>query len=276
VIGSGEEAVGRRKDGTSFPAELSVSEMRIADASHYTIIVRDVTERRHMEEMKQRSTQRLQQLGEERAQLYQDLHDSLLQSLSAVSMGLEASKLLLVQAPDRAPQQLDRALSHLHRVIQEARDFITRLEPRTASHDGLLQSLQELVQRSDSWPCPPFHIDVDPDVAGRLSIEQEIHILAVAREAVSNTVHHAQASSGSIRLALWEGTPRLEIRDDGIGFSPVETGNNSPGLMNMATHVKKLHGRLTIESAPEDGTAIQVAIAQPQVTQFSGGPAHAF
>lgn len=268
VSGAGEEAVGRRKDGTSFQTELSVSKMNIDGASHYTIIVRDVTERRHMEEMKQRSAQRLHQLGEERAQLYHDLHASLLQSLAAVSMGLEASKLLLIQAPDRAPKQLDRALAHLHRVIQETRDFIARLEPRTAPHDSLLQSLQLLVQPNDSWPCPPFLIDVDPVAAGRLSVEQEIHLLAIAREAVKNTVHHARAGSGSIRFGLWEGTTRLEIRDDGIGFRRAEIGNNSLGFTNMATHAKNLQGHLTIESASGEGTTILVAIPQPQEAQL--------
>jgi signal transduction histidine kinase len=249
--------------------------MSMAGVHHHTIIVRDVTERRHMEETKQRSAQRIQRLGEERAQLYHDLHDSVLQSLSAVSMGLEASKLLLVEAPQRAPRQLDRALSHLRRVIQEARDFIARLELRTPTHDGFLQSLQALLQRSDSWPCPPFQIDVDPIVAGRLSIDQEIHLLAVVREAVSNTVHHARARSGIIRLGSWEGTLRLEILDDGIGFSPVEVGDNSPGLLSMSTHVKKLQGRLTIESTQGEGTTILVAIPQPQETQFTRGIAHA-
>ena len=276
VVGSSEEAIGRRKDGTSFQIELSVSQMNIAGASHYTIIVRDVTERRHMEEMKQRSAQRLHRLGEERAQLYHDLHASLLQSLSAVSMGMEASKLLLIQAPDRAPKQLDLALSHLHRVIQEARDFTARLEPRTAPHDSLLQSLQLLVQRNDSWPCPSFLIDVDPVAAGRLSVEQEIHLLAIAREAVNNTVHHARARSGSIRFGLWEGTIRLEIRDDGIGFRPAEIGNNSRGFTNMATHAKNLQGHLTIESAPGEGTTILVAIPQPQEAQLMEGTAHEF
>lgn len=276
AVGSREESVGRRIDGTSFPAELSVSKMNMAGVSHYTIIVRDVTERRHMEDMKERTAQRLHRLGEERAQLYYDLHASLLQSLSAVSMGLEASKLLLVQAPARAPKQLDHALSHLHRVIQEARDFIARLEPGAAPHDSLLQSLQLLVQHNESWPCPPFLIDVDPVAAGRLSMEQEIHLLAFAREAVSNVVHHARASSGTIRFGLWEGTARLEIQDDGIGFRPVEIGNNSPGLMNMATHVKKLQGRLTIESASGEGTTILVAIPQPQEADLMGGTAHVF
>ena len=274
AVGSGEEAVGRHKDGTSFQIELSVSQMNIAGAAHYTIIVRDVTERRHMEEMKQRSAQRLHRLVEERAQLYHDLHASLLQSLSAVSMGMETSKLLLIQAPDRAPKQLDLALSHLHRVIQEARDFTARLEPRMAPRDSLLQSLQLLVQRNDSWPCPHFLIDVDPVAAGRLSVEQEIHLLAIAREAVINTVHHAQANSGSIRFELREGTARLEIRDDGIGFRPTEIGNNKLGFTNMATHVKNLRGHLTVESVPGEGTTILVVIPQPQEAQFLERTAH--
>jgi PAS domain S-box-containing protein len=268
VVGSNEEAVGLRHEGTSFQAELSVSHMTIAGIGHYTIIVRDVTERRHMEEMKQRSAQRLHRLGEERAQLYHDLHASLLQSLSAVSMGMEASKLLLIQAPDRAPKQVDLVLAHLHRVIQEARDFISRLEPRTAPHDSLLQSLQLLVQPTDSWPCPPFLIDVDPVAADKLSVEQEIHLLAIAREAVGNTVRHARARSGSIRFGIRDGMTRLEIRDDGVGFRPAEVGHNKLGFTNMTTHAKQLHGHMAIESAPEVGTTILVEIPQSQKSHF--------
>ena len=273
---TGDPAIGRRKDGTSFQSELSVSQMNIAGASHYTIIVRDVTERQHMEEMKHRSAQRLHRLGEERTQLYHDLHASLMQSLSAVSMGLEASKLLLIQAPDRAPNQLDRTLAQLHRVIQEARDLIARLEPRTAPQDSLLQSLQLLVEHTDSWPCPPFLIDVDPITAGKLSVEQEIHLLAVAQEAVRNTVHHARANSGSIRFGLREGTARLEIRDDGIGFNPTEIGNDRLGLTTMATHAKHLDAQLTIDSSPGEGTTILVSIPQPQESQLLERVAHEF
>ena len=269
------EAVGRHKDGTSFSAELSVSEMTIAGAVHFTLIVRDVTERRLMKEMKRHSDQRLHQLSEERAQLYHDLHSSLLQSLSAVSMGLEAAKLLLEQSPDRAPKQLDRTVSHLRRVIQETRDYITRLEPRTASHERFLQSIQMLVQSKEDWPCPPFHIDIDPLTDGQLSIDQEIHLLSIAREAVSNIVHHAQAQTGIIRLGSWEDMIQLEIKDNGRGFSPAEIGPSSPGLTNMSTHAKKLHGRLTIAAAPGEGTTILAAIPLSQEAQQADGLAHA-
>jgi signal transduction histidine kinase len=106
-------------------------------------------------------------------------------------------------------------------------------------------------------------------------VEQEIHLLAFAREAVSNVVRHAQASSGTIRFGLENGTAWLEIQDDGIGFMSAETWNNSPGLMNMTTHAKKLQGRLTIESAPGKGTTVLVTIPQPQETQLMGGTAYA-
>lgn len=275
AIRSTTEAVGRHKDGTSFSAELSVSEMIIAGAVHFTLIVRDVTERQHMKEMKQRSDQRLHQLSEERAQLYHDLHSSLLQSLSAVSMGLEATKLLLEQSPDRAPKQLDRTVSHLRRVIQETRDYITRLEPRTASHERFLQSIHMLVQSKEDWPCPPLHIDIDPLTDGQLSIDQEIHLLSIAREAVSNIVHHAQAQTGIIRLGSWENMIQLEIKDNGRGFSPAEISSSSPGLTNMSTHAKKLHGRLTIAAAPGEGTTILVAIPLSQESRHADGLAHA-
>jgi PAS domain S-box-containing protein len=274
AVGANEEVVGLRHNGTSFQAELSVSHMTIAGIGHYTIIVRDVTERRHMAEMKQRSAKRLHRLGEERAQLYHDLHASLLQSLSAVSMGMEASKLLLIQAPDRAPKQVDLVLAHLHRVIQEARDFIARLEPRTAPHDSLLQSLQQLVQPTDSWPCPPFLIDVDPVAADKLSVEQEIHLLAIAREAVGNTVRHARARSGSIRFGVTDGIARLEIRDDGVGFRPTDVGHTTLGFSNMTTHAKLLHGHLAIEAAPDIGTTILIDIPQSQESHLQEDTAY--
>ena len=269
------EAIGRHKDGTSFSAELSVSEMTIAGVVHFTLIVRDVTERRHLKEMKQRSDQRLHQLNEERAHLYHDLHSSLLQSLSAVSLGLEATKLLLEQSPDRAPKQLDRTVSHLRRVIQETRDYITRLDPRTAPQERFFQSIQMLVQPKEDWPCPPFHIDIDPLTESQLSIDQEIHLLSIAREAVSNIVHHAQAQTGIIRLGSREDMIQLEIKDDGTGFSQTEISSSSPGLTNMSTHTKKLHGHLTITSAPGEGTMILVAIPLSQEAQHTDGLAHA-
>ncbi len=260
VVGTKEDAVGRRKDGTLFESELSVSQMILAGTPHYTIIVRDVTQRRLMEDLKQRNAQQLHRLGEERAQLYHDLHASLLQSLSVVSLGMETSKLLLVQAPDRAPKQVDLALAQLYRVIQDARDFIARLEPRTEPANSFLHALQQLVQRTDVWPCPPFLIDIDPSTAGQLSLEHELHLLAIAREVVGNTVRHARAASGSIRFGRKDGVARLEIRDDGIGFRTGEGTHYGLGFTNVATHVKQLRGQVTVESVPGKGTTVVVTV----------------
>lgn len=266
------EAKGRRQDGTGFDAEISISAMTLAGRPHYTIIVRDVTDRHHMEQMRRRSAERLQRLAEERAHLYHDLHNSLLQSLSAVSIGLETSKLLLAQAPDRAPRQLDWTVSHLQRVIREARDFLTRLEPRAGHHASLVQALQALVQANESWPCPPFQLDIDPDVASYLTIEQEIHLLAIVQEAVGNVVRHAHARSGRISLGSREKSIRLEIVDDGVGFTTVDIERSGPGLTTMATHARALQGRFTVDSAPGEGTSILVVAPLSQASPVVGAP----
>jgi signal transduction histidine kinase len=106
-------------------------------------------------------------------------------------------------------------------------------------------------------------------------VEQEIHLLAFAREAVSNVVHHAQARSGTIRFGLENGTARLEIQDDGIGFRSTETWTNSPGFMNMTTHARKLLGRLAVESAPGKGTTVLVTIPHAQEAQLLRGTVQA-
>lgn len=267
------EVVGRRRDGTAFEAEMSMSTMTLEGRPHYTVIVRDVSERHHMEAMRRRTAERLQRLAEERAQLYHDLHDSLLQSLSAVSIGLETAKLLLTQAPERAPQQLEWTVAHLQQVIRDTRDFVARLEPRAAHQDNLLRAFRSLVQPSPTWPCPPFHIEVDPEVASRLSVEQEIHLLSIVEEAVSNTVRHAHARSGRIRLGSWEGSIRLEIGDDGTGFTPLDIERSGPGLSTMASHARALRGQLTVDSAPGGGTHILLLIPQAANGRFEGDTA---
>jgi len=268
-------AVGRRRDSTAFESEVSVSTMTLDGLPHHTVIVRDVTERHFMEAARRRTANRLQRLAEERAHLYRDLHDSLLQSLSAVNIGLETSNLLLAQAPDRAPRQLEWTTAHLQRVIREARDFVARLEPHTIHKDSLLRAFQSLVRPDTTWPCPPFQIDVDPEVASRLSVEQEVHLLSIVREAVSNTVRHAHARSGRIRLGLWEGSIRLEIADDGIGWVPPYGEQRGTGLSTMASHAQALHGHLSVESSPGEGTRIVLLIPRAPTSCIEGEAAHA-
>ena len=75
IIGIGREAAGQRKDGTIFPMDLTVSEVRLADRRLFTAFVRDITERKHLEkEISEISNREQQRIG-------QDLHEGLCQQL---------------------------------------------------------------------------------------------------------------------------------------------------------------------------------------------------
>ena len=75
IIGIGREVAGQRKDGTIFPMDLSVSEVRLADRRLFTAFVRDITERKHLEkEISEISNREQQRIG-------QDLHEGLCQQL---------------------------------------------------------------------------------------------------------------------------------------------------------------------------------------------------
>ena len=80
IIGIGREVSGRRKDGTIFPMDLSVSEVKLADSRLFTGFVRDITERKQLEKETLEISER------EQRRIGHDLHDGLCQHLAAIEL----------------------------------------------------------------------------------------------------------------------------------------------------------------------------------------------
>ena len=80
------------------------------------------------------------------------------------------------------------------------------------------------------------------------------------REALANAVKHANATSVAIDVSAIDHVVSIEVRDDGCGFTPAETGVQSFGLQSMHSRAVQLGGRLTITSAPNRGTAVHVEV----------------
>lgn len=220
----------------------------------------DITERKLAEEARERIAERLRRHREEQEHLYHELHDGIIQSLYAIGLGLEATTLLQATNPSQASQHLGRSLTQLQRVVQDVRDAFPRLWPRATSKDTLEHTFVSVIESFGIWPRPPITIDIDQGVANRLTLEQELHVLSIVREAISNTLHHAKAHTGVIRLRAWKEAIRLEIQDDGIGFDPAITGNGGEGFRIMETRSAKLHGTWRIAASPGKGTLVTVDI----------------
>jgi PAS domain S-box-containing protein len=232
------------------PRILRTQKVPICDAGgnpQYLLgISEDITERKRMEAQHE--------------QISQDLHDNILQSLYAVGMQLEVSRLVIGKNPRKSKDHITRAIKQLNHLVMDVREFITLLQRRTVPKLDFGQALRQLASSfsTTAWDAPDIVIET-PAVSALLP-EQSKQLLSIAREALSNSQRHAQATRRWIRFDKTIETIRLEIGDDGIGFDPKQCRRRGHGLLNMAARAKNISARFTLDSAPSRGTRITVAI----------------
>jgi signal transduction histidine kinase len=97
---------------------------------------------------------------------------------------------------------------------------------------------------------------VDPQIAGRLSIGQEVHALQIARECISNALRHGEAKKVLITLTQASGSGVLTVKDDGRGFDPASVTGHGSGLHNLSSRAREMGGTLRLDSAPGRGSAV--------------------
>jgi two-component system, NarL family, sensor kinase len=88
----------------------------------------------------------------------------------------------------------------------------------------------------------------------------EVALYRVCQEALTNAARHARASRVTVRLVATPEAVRLVVMDDGDGFDPSSATDDRHGIVGMRERVEMLGGSLRIESSPEEGTRIEVAV----------------
>jgi signal transduction histidine kinase len=209
------------------------------------------------------------QVLDDRERIAQDLHDGIIQSLFAIGLGLERCQRLVETEPKEVMKQLGAAVADLKLAIRDLRGYIIGLEPPVADGRELEAALTELVRSMETSHRLHFVLEVDPLAADLVTSEQASHLLAVAREAMSNSLRHAAASSGALSLQRHEGRVRLVVEDDGVGFQTETVRERGHGLKNMEARTRRLGGQLDIKSEPGRGTKVVFDLSQ----EPSRGPA---
>jgi signal transduction histidine kinase len=215
-----------------------------------------IAELRTSLEQTSRAEEALRRSLEDRERIALDLHDSVIQSIYSVALGLERCQRLLSDRAKNVMAPLGAAIADLKAVIRELRGYLVGLEPPISNGRELEAALVSLVRSMTGPAQPAYRLEVNPLVADHLTGEQASHFLAVAREAMSNSLRHSAAKSGKMELRLEVGYVRLIVEDDGKGIPDLASQAPGHGLRNMAARARRLNGRLEIVSQPGQGTRI--------------------
>jgi PAS domain S-box-containing protein len=262
IIGIGRETEARRKDGSIFPTELAVNEIK--ELGLFIGTHRDLTERKRLER------DVVETASEEQRRIGQDLHDSVAQELTALNLLASDLGETLRSDPAKASPLVARIQQGLQRSHQELRSVLRGLLPVAVDGAGLMAALADLAERTNqeqkvicTFDCP------EPvSVSDNLAATQ---MFFIAQEAVHNSVKHAQAKRVRIALNLDDDSLALIVQDDGIGIPAAPAESEGLGLRIMRNRAAIIGAHLTIEPATPSGTVVACILARQHYAQEKAG-----
>jgi PAS domain S-box-containing protein len=248
IIGIGRELEGQRKDGSVFPMELSVSEVRLGDRRRFTGLIRDISERRELE-------QAVATAGEqERTRIARELHDGLGQQIGGLLFLMDGLHRDLISANAPQAPTVGQLCQELGTALAQARNLAHELYAVPPEPDGLVEMLGNLAARVTS------ERGVTCVFGGESSIlvhNQTVanHLYRLAQEAVHNALKHSHATRIDVLLNQLPTGLELRVRDNGIGFQPRQDSRGI-GLRTMEQRARMMGGRLTLHTLGSGGVEV--------------------
>ena len=197
-------------------------------------------------------------IAEERAVIARELHDSLAQSLSylKVQMSVLTRKIQKEVPREEVTETIEDTKLELTNAYLHLRELLTtfRLKPDDPSIENSLQSTIAEFSKKCNHP-----IDLSFKIPQNyLSANQEIHVLQIIREALSNVQRHAEATHSGIIVKLENNNISIVIWDNGKGFDHYLLKQGHFGLSIMKERAKSLNAAFDIQTRKPNGTSINI------------------
>ncbi|MBR7745478.1 MASE3 domain-containing protein [Undibacterium baiyunense] len=258
---------GLHADGTEFPIEASISSLVENEKRFYTVIFRNISERKAAKEKMAQYHSELTQLSsalqsireEERKHIARELHDDLGQLLAALRMDLS-----LLQRDQNMTDKSRLTVSSMDQLlltsITTLRRIATDLRPRALDEGGLFFALQTL--QKEFSQRHGVHCDLIANEEQLiLDDERSTAIYRIIQESLTNVARHAKANHVDIQFERTDDALQFVIQDDGRG---IEEGamnkTRSFGLVGMRERIKAMQGNFKVHSEVGKGTRIEIHI----------------
>jgi len=201
---------------------------------------------------------------EERKRLARELHDQTGQSLLGLAMGLRSVETLMETEPALAEQRVQELERLSAGAVDDLRQMIADLRPAQLDDLGLVPALRDMANNV----AARSQMQIEMNVLGsrrRLRAEVETILYRLAQEALNNAARHSHATRVTIKLDFSGQAVALDIRDNGVGFSPEavlksQAPRRAWGLLGMQERVALVGGTVEIDAAPGKGTRLRAHI----------------
>lgn len=201
---------------------------------------------------------------EARKKLARDLHDGPTQSIAAIAMRLNFTRLLLDKEPISAKEELQKLEALARRTTKEIRTMLFTLRPVVLETQGLKAAVEQLVQKLQETEALPVHLQIE-DLGDQLDVNLQAVAFFITEEAINNAKKHANAHNIWVRMYIRDRCFITEVEDDGKGFvvdveKEAAAKRGSLGLINLQERAELVEGQLTIDSQPGKGTKIRLVV----------------
>jgi signal transduction histidine kinase len=209
---------------------------------------------------------RLQELAvlEERDRLAREMHDGFAQALGVLNLNAKAARQALTTGDlDHSSQALDALEQLIDQTYADVRETISSLRTTISPEKGLIAVVDQYLEEFGLQYGLKTQLILKETEDICFTTSQEIQLLRIIQEALSNVRKHAQASQVRIQFAKIDQTVEITIVDDGPGFDPatVEHATRQAfGLVIMRERAESLNGVFRLETQPGAGTTIMVRI----------------
>jgi len=245
---------GLRSDGSTFPVNVSLGQLETVSGMHSFAAVHDLSIRIQFE-AEAAKVKRQQAMATDRERIAHDLHDTVIQRLFALGISLQALP-PQIQEPIISTK-VSTAVDTIDDIIDDLRSAIYGLRHQVSHEASLRDRILGVIDEMQPSLrfTPGLHISGELESLADPAVAE--HLLAVLREALSNTARHANATGATVSLTVDDDGIALEVIDNGVG---VKENVLRSGLANLADRAVALAGSFEVSRNSPSGTRLRWAV----------------